>query len=63
LLSRQVPEATMCKMPGGGSGLAGQSCDLDIQFGCMDPEAPNYNPMATAEDDSCELAPPGKTVK
>jgi hypothetical protein len=53
----------MCKMPGGGSGLAGQSCDLDIQFGCMDPEAPNYNPMATAEDDSCELAPPGKTVK
>jgi len=57
-----VPDATMCKMPG-GMGLAGQSCDLDIVAGCMDPEAPNYNPMATMEDDSCDLPPPDKVVE
>lgn len=51
-----VPDAAYCKMPAGG-GMSGQTCDLNLIPGCMDPISPNYNPMATVEDATCDLPP------
>lgn len=47
------PEADSCII--GGSMEAAASCDLDLVVGCTDPAAPNYNPLATVDDKSCEL--------
>lgn len=57
-----APSMDRCMMPG-GVGLIGQSCDLDVVPGCTDPEAPNYDPMATVDDATCELPDPSKVIK
>lgn len=49
-----------CKMP---SPMLGQSCELDVVAGCTDPEAPNYDPMATMDDSSCDIPKPEQLAK
>mmetsp|Transcript_9901 Transcript_9901/g.18608 ORF Transcript_9901/g.18608 Transcript_9901/m.18608 type:complete len:276 (-) Transcript_9901:336-1163(-) len=56
----EVPEAVYCKMP---SPMLGQSCELDVVTGCTDPEAPNYDPMATMDDSSCDIPKPEQLAK
>jgi len=34
-----------------------QICDVDEVPGCTNPQADNYNPLATDEDGSCTFAP------
>jgi len=34
-------------------GINADECEADITFGCTNPEANNYDPEATIEDDSC----------
>jgi len=50
-----APDALICMMPGGG-GLTGQTCELNIIKGCTDPNAANYNPLATHDDNTCDIA-------
>lgn len=38
----------------GGSMSIGMSCDLDVVSGCTDPDSPNYDPLATIDDATCE---------
>lgn len=55
-----APVPLSCNMPG-GMGLVGQSCELDVVAGCTDPDAPNYDPMATIDSGSCDLPAPSKS--
>ncbi|MCO5553609.1 hypothetical protein L7F22_007134 [Adiantum nelumboides] len=42
-----------CLFPASLIHEGGKSCDLDIFPGCMDPDSPNYDPLATVDDGSC----------
>eukprot|EP00899_Mesostigma_viride_P019259 jgi/Mesvir1/27334/Mv07151-RA.1 len=50
-----VLTADRCAMPSMTWAEAGKSCKLDIISGCMNPESPNYNPLAVVDDGSCDL--------
>lgn len=49
-----APVPDRCTLPG-GVGLVGQSCELDLIPGCLDPASPNYDPSANVDNDSCEI--------
>lgn len=54
--------ADRCLMPGGLVVEEGQSCEIPLAPGCTDPEAPNYDPLANVDDDSCAIvATPNNT--
>ncbi|KAI5080731.1 hypothetical protein GOP47_0003914 [Adiantum capillus-veneris] len=42
-----------CLFPASLIHEGGDRCDLDIFPGCMDPDSPNYDPLATIDDGSC----------
>ena len=50
-----LPADSTSGLPGPGENpvLVSDPNDLGLVFGCMDPEAENYNPSATAADQSC----------
>ncbi|KAK3219353.1 hypothetical protein Dsin_013323 [Dipteronia sinensis] len=42
-----------CAMIGNLNVEGGDRCDLNLVPGCMDPNAPEYNPLANVDDGSC----------
>eukprot|EP00270_Netrium_digitus_P009512 TRINITY_DN288_c0_g1_i2.p1 TRINITY_DN288_c0_g1~~TRINITY_DN288_c0_g1_i2.p1 ORF type:complete len:296 (-),score=68.72 TRINITY_DN288_c0_g1_i2:313-1179(-) len=49
---------TRCLMPGGIGLQQGQSCELDLNPGCTDPESPFFDPLANVDDGSCPIDVP-----
>ncbi|KAK2651639.1 hypothetical protein Ddye_011495 [Dipteronia dyeriana] len=46
-----------CALIGNLNVEGGDRCDLNLVPGCMDPNAPEYNPLANVDDGSCLIDP------
>ncbi|KAJ0579474.1 hypothetical protein HanHA300_Chr04g0118341 [Helianthus annuus] len=42
-----------CQIMGNLTLEGGDRCELDLVSGCLDPESPEYNPLANVDDGSC----------